>query len=207
MCYSPTVSVVTYIIGMTGCLLLYQKQFYVESLFLAFVIQMQLIEYFMWNNQPCNSQNITITKYGIVLNHLQPFVLWFLVYLFHSKQLNQSINIYMAVFGMITLFCIVKLLNNAECTTVTEFSKPYLYWSWNYYFYPYHNHYYVAFLLSFILLTVYGTKSSHIFGLIVFLGFISSSLIYRHKRLTGSMWCWTGAFIPWLLLIYDRYFV
>jgi hypothetical protein len=57
MCWSKEVSISTYVIGIIGCVILYNKGYKIEALFYGWVIQMQLIEYFLWAFQPCNDEN------------------------------------------------------------------------------------------------------------------------------------------------------
>ena len=54
MCFNKDVSILSYLIGFTGCILLYYRDYKIEGLFYLFIIQMQLIEYLLWLNNSCN---------------------------------------------------------------------------------------------------------------------------------------------------------
>jgi hypothetical protein len=63
MCYNKEVSITTYIIGIIGCINLYfNLNLKIEAILLAYVIQMQLIEYYIWDNISCNETNIITSK-------------------------------------------------------------------------------------------------------------------------------------------------
>jgi len=57
MCFTKNISIGTYILGLTGCYNLYvNTEYKVEAIFFAWVVQIQLIEYFLWNNQSCTGK-------------------------------------------------------------------------------------------------------------------------------------------------------
>ena len=91
MCYNENVSITTYIIGMIGSIYLYTLNYIPESIFCITVIQMQLVEYFLWKNQNCNSDekqlhtNQTITNVGVIINHLEPIALYIGILLFDNS--------------------------------------------------------------------------------------------------------------------------
>lgn len=203
MCFNAEVSIGAYIIGLFGCYYLYTKGFIIEAIFYAWVAHMQLIEYFLWKNQPCNpvseitENNIKISKAGIIVNHLEPFILWGAILYFSSKKLPNTLNYFMIVFAIIT-YNYVKSVYKERCTTVTEESKPHLYWEWNY-----NNKikaiYYTIFLFVLMILSIYGLNNGGMHAIIIFLSFIISHIVYGKKRVIGSMWCFMAAFIPWVL--------
>ena len=80
MCYSAESSIKSYMIGGISSLLLLTFKnstatFY--GLFFFVVIQMQLIEYFLWNNQSCNWTNRFVSKFIPIELALQVFILIF----------------------------------------------------------------------------------------------------------------------------------
>ena len=50
MCFNSEVSLATYFTGLTGCYTLYKMNKVPESLFFGWVVQMQLVDYFLWKN-------------------------------------------------------------------------------------------------------------------------------------------------------------
>lgn len=201
MCFNSKVSIITYIIGILGSLQLYKNNHIPESIFYGWVVQMQLIEFFLWRNQPCQGSalknNINTTKIGTIINHLEPIVLWISIIYFSKLKLPKEVTTLMIVFTIITLYYTRNVLKNVECTTVTEESKPHLHWKWNQgkNFIPY----YALFLISLVALSYYGLPRGNINAGIILLSFVLSLLIYGKKHSTGAVWCFAASFAPWIL--------
>lgn len=221
MCFNEKVSLMTYTAGMSGSAALLSLNKLPEALFYGCVSQMQLVDYFLWKNQPCditeknricnkdslvncNKTNKNVTATGIIINHLEPLVLFGGITLFSKKTLPLSIIILFYIFMiLISIYTIhiftkeEKTDNNNLCTTVSEESNPHLHWKWNgesfnYIVYP-------LFVIILILLSYYGLENGHINAMLVLIGYLVSWKIYGNKRSTGAMWCFMAAFAPWLL--------
>ena len=203
MCYNKNVSIGTYILGIFGCYNIYINHGYkIEAIFLAWVIQMQLIEYFLWENQSCNTTNIITTKAGVIVNHLEPIVLWIAILLLSTKQLPYWINLFMTVFLIISVIYTIYILDNSnddktKCTVVTPKSNPHLEWSWNDFNYSYI--YYPLFLISLNILCIYGLENGYNLAILCTVSYILSVLIYKDKKSVGAMWCFAAAFSPWII--------
>lgn len=194
MCFNEQVSIGTYIIGMAGCLNLYfNLNLKVEAIFFAWVVQMQLIEYFLWNNQSCNQDNINTTKTGIVINHLEPIVLWIAIILLSSHKLPIYVNILMGVFLLVT-YIYTKNVFMDKCT-LKEGSH--LIWNWNQG--DYAVHYYLFFLLCMNLLIIYGLDNGNKLSMLVTGSYIISVILYYNEKSVGAMWCFFAAFAPWII--------
>jgi hypothetical protein len=92
MCYNKDISIYTYIIGLVSSYLLLtneKKSLKIIGCFFIVVIQMQLVEYFLWSNIKCNSKNITITNIGAFLNFIQPIILY-LAILYYNKEITSK---------------------------------------------------------------------------------------------------------------------
>ena len=202
MCFNAEVSIITYIIGMIGSFFLFKKNYIPEAIFYTWVIQMQFIEFLLWKNQPCPSnKNLQVSKTGMIINHLEPIILWLAILFFSRRKLPLMINVLMIIFITSTILYSVNL--KMECTTVSEQSKPYLHWKWNEG--NFSGWYYVLFLVSLVVLSYYGLNKGYINALIVLVSFIFSFLIYQNKNVVGAMWCFFAAFGPWILLfLYSR---
>lgn len=205
MCWSKEVSITTYILGLAGCVMLYNKGHPIEALFYGLVVHMQLIEYFLWSYQPCSlgpvkSQNEDVTKVGTVVNHLEPIVLWLAVLKYGSK-LPHWLQKWMGVFVIATVLYTKKVLDTAECTTVTKESDPHLEWKWNRG--DYAELYYVFFLITLVLLSLYGINGSNgkLNAIIAVISYGISYVIYGNKKVVGAMWCWLAAMVPYVLLV------
>jgi hypothetical protein len=205
MCFNSQVSLITFIIGILGSIRLYNLGYKSEAFFFAWVVLMQLIEYFLWNNQECNNINKNITNIGMLINHLEPVILWIAILYFNENKLPAWINAYMLIYLVLTYIYTKALLKNKnknkklECTTVTEESKPHLHWQWNFgkngiLFYTY-------FLVGLVLLSMYGLNKGFITALLALLSFGLSYYIYGNKKAVGAMWCFAASFGPWIIPI------
>jgi hypothetical protein len=221
MCFSENVSLATYLTGMSGSAALLSSNKIPEALFYGFVSQMQLVDYFLWKNQPCeitesnricnkeslincNQTNKNVTTAGIIINHLEPLALFGGIVLFSKKTLPLSViilfYIFMIVISIYTIYIVTKeeeLEEKKLCTTVSEESNPHLHWKWNgesfnYIVYPF-------FIIILILLSYYGLEDGYINATLVVIGYLISWKIYGNKRSTGAMWCFMAAFAPWIL--------
>ena len=79
MCYNKDISLYTYIIGLVASYLLIKKQnktLKILGWFFMVLIQMQLIEYFLWTNNKCNTRNIHLSILGALFNFIQPILLY-----------------------------------------------------------------------------------------------------------------------------------
>ena len=75
MCYNKDISIYTYLIGLVSSYLLIVNDkisLKILGCFFMIVIQMQLIDYFLWTNNTCNSKNIQISTIGAFINFIQP---------------------------------------------------------------------------------------------------------------------------------------
>lgn len=131
MCYSAEISLLAYLVGLYGSSLLWQHNLKSEAIFYGWVIQMQLIEYLLWSNKSCNQTNVEITKWGVIINHLEPFVLWLAILYFRKQSVPDWLNNSMLMFALATVWYTQKAIeSNESCTQVTEESEPHLYWAW-----------------------------------------------------------------------------
>jgi hypothetical protein len=201
MCYSENISITTYIVGLIGCGILIKYNYYVEAVIYFWVIQMQLVEYFIWRNQNCNIVNKNVTKIGLLVNNLEPVVLWLGIYLFSKKILPDWVNYVMIVFVVISLIYSYQVYGD-YCTNVTEESKPYLYWKWN--TGKYFEYYYAFFLIVINILCIYGVENGYKAAIIINTLFFTSRMIYSKYNSVGNLWCFATAFAPFItLLIYN----
>jgi hypothetical protein len=202
MCINKEVSLITYVIGLSSCVILYLRGYKIEALFYGFIIQMQLIEYLLWLNNRCDNINKIITKIGIFINHLQPVILYLLVI-----NLNDKINKYLKIIIHISIIIYLisvsiyfsfnyKLLNS--CTIGIPNEKE-LQWDIQY---GKNKFFYFIFVISLVLLLLLGlNKNNYINAYIIFLTFIISYVKYFETKSIGTIWCLLAAYIPLLLNI------
>lgn len=202
MCFNKDISIISYLIGLSGCILLYYRNYKIEGLLYAFVIQMQLIEYLLWLNNSCNWINKTITKIGILLNHLQPIILYFLIIYYNSNINKTSLNIIHFIIIIYFISTILYLIHNYKlldaCTIGIENEKE-LFW------YIQHGHlfeYYHIFVFALVFMILLGLKKhNYLNAYIILASIIISYIIYDKRKAVGTIWCLFAAYIPLLLNI------
>jgi hypothetical protein len=210
MCYNKDISIYTYILGLVSSYFLIindKPSLKILGWFFMIAIQMQLVEYFLWTNNKCNIKNITISNIGAFINFIEPIVLYLAILYFNKnikKENRKNINIVIFVY-IIALFIFTMRILPIGCSTMNEFSAPYLQWSWMYEKDP--SYIFSYFPIAIMLLLYFGLdKPYNIYlSLICMISFIASYIIYRKQRAFGNIWCWISVFIPMIVLIYDRY--
>lgn len=201
MCLNKDVSILSYLIGLCGCILLYYRDYKIEALFYAFIIQMQLIEYLLWLNNSCNWINKTITKIGIALNHLQPIILYFLIIYISTltKYTKNIINLIIIIYIISTISYLgynYKLLDT--CTIGIENEKE-LFWEIHY---GNFKKYYIIFVLSLSLLILLGfNKNNYLNSYVLIMTYVISYIKYYNTKGIGTIWCLFAAYVPILLNI------
>ena len=189
MCFSIEVSLVTFILGLFTSYLCYSvntPEYKIIGLFFAFVILMQGIDYLLWEHQQCDDLNKNISTTGMLLNHLQPIILFILknVYLKTSKVEVFVLIVYL-------LFIIPYSLQFIKDKKCTEKSKNnHLLWKWN--GLDYAEIVYIIFLITLVILSSFNKS----FSLIIFLSFFLSYFIYHNETVVGNMWCFFAVFAP-----------
>ena len=203
MCFSAQVSALAYVVGNTGSLVLYRAGHRVEALFFSYVLQMQLVEFFLWALQPCpNKYNTFVSKVGSIVNSLEPIFLWGSIVKFSHRKLPRLAHSLVGLFSVATLFYNKRLLST-ECTTVTPQSYPHLHWKWNEY--DYYNEYYALFVLTITVLCVYGLEYWRTCTLLNLSSYATAYYLYQDTHCVGSMWCFSVSASPWILLVTYAY--
>lgn len=206
MCFNKEVSITTYIIGMLGSLYLYNEGHIPEAFFYGWVIQMQLIEFILWKHQECNNLsnqdidstiNKQVTRIGILINHLEPIVLWLAIIYFSNKKIPHWVHQMMLIYIILTVIPTTVAFKTTNCTTITKDSGNHLYWEWN--DIKYTGPYYMFFLATLIILSLYGLKKGIINATVISLAFVISIILYYKTKTVGAMWCFIAAFVPWIL--------
>jgi len=203
MCFSPLLSMSTFIIGIIGsilCLTLGSPTDKLVGYFFGFVSSMQGIEYLLWMNQECNDINKFISLLGMILNHLQPIILCILILLLNnnlSTTSKQIIILSTIIYSIVITIYSFQLLDDIKCTLKNEFKH--LEWKWN--GMKNRNIVYIFFLLMLILLFYIGTpdkNSGVILSIISLVSYLISYFIYKDQRVVGSLWCLFASFTPLL---------
>jgi len=202
MCFNSTISIVSYIFGLVNSMILFRRGHEIEGAFYGFIIQMQLIEYLLWSNNKCNYKNKFITKIGISLNHLQPYVLYLLILKYNKDALSSDINFLMLCFLILNIYYFTinfKLLKS--CTVGIE-NKKELQWKIHF---GINASFYVLFAIILAFLMFKGLKKyNYLNAFLIVITFMISYLKYHNKKAVGTIWCIAGSYIPFLLnIIYE----
>lgn len=216
MCYTAKDSLYAYIFNIVTSGLLYYNgeltDFKIIALFFAFVGQMQLFDYLFWTNSLCNQNNKSITKLAIIFNHLQPIVLYILIW--HYKYPQSIIST--IIIGLYWIFVIqytIKLwpddnceytsnLNSVCCSLPikTNDEETIVEWRWN-------NQLnskiiYGLFLLSLVSSSFDLKENKILFALISVSTYFISTKIPKLNQSIGRLWCYMASLMPGFILGY-----
>ena len=199
MCFSANVSLGTFIAGIVFSILSFNVgtiEGKIIGTFFGFVIFMQLIEYLLWKHQECDDYNKKLTITGMVLNHLQPIVLFLMIILFNKNISPKNMKIMISIIIIYTIsITIYSLQFKKFCTLKGDNSNKHLVWKWN-------NMdkakiVYLIFLVSMMTVTYLGMPSHKVeYSLVILLSFITSAIIYGKQEVAGALWCFIAAFAP-----------
>ena len=200
MCFNSTVSLGSYIFGLVNSFILFRRGYKIEGILYGFIIQMQLIEYLLWNNNKCNSVNKTITKIGISLNHFQPYLLYLAIIYFNGfNQLSLYIHQLVFIYLCVNIFyfyvnyqllfrCTIGIENKKELQWLIQYGKE--------------KKFYFFFVFMLAILCINGLKKyNYLNAFLLTLTFIISYIKYYDSKGVGSIWCLLAAYIPFILNI------
>lgn len=195
MCYNATISLITYVVGLAGCARLAYMGLIAEALFYAWTIQMQLFEFMIHTNMACGAVNLAATKFGLIVNHLEPIALYTGICI--QGRATKTVHRIAQVYSIVALFYSIGAWFSTGCTAVTAASYPHLHWIFNEsvgstVFYPF-------FVLILVLLSLYGLKNGRVHAIICSVSFVISHMLYGKLHSAGAMWCLSAALGPWLL--------
>lgn len=196
MCWSKEVSLISWIIGTLGSMLLYRRN---KSLGLFFFVasQMQLIDGLLWVSYEQNnlSMNTLVSKIGAIINHMEPIVLWMGI-----PNPSRILNIMGSLYTISAIVYTKYVIKNLKPAVVTEQSAPHMVWDWNNK--NYNTMFYYGMFLPFLTYGMYYASGKNvIIGSIPVISLLTSSLVYQKQRVVGSMWCFFAVVIPWALLL------
>lgn len=202
MCFNSSISIASYIFGLVNSIILFKRGYEIEGAFYGFIIQMQFIEYLLWLNNRCNAKNKFITKIGISLNHLQPYVLYLLILKYNKGILPTQMHYLMLCFLILNINYFIinyRLLN--RCTIGVK-NKKELQWKIQY---GLTKKFYYLFPFILALLFIKGLKKyNYLNAFLIVITFVVSYIKYYDKKAVGSVWCIMAAYIPFLLnIIYE----
>jgi hypothetical protein len=201
MCFSSEVSLITFIIGIIGsylCIQLGEVTDKIVGYLFGFIALMQLIEYLLWNHQKCDNYNKLLSISGMLLNHLQPVVLGFLVLFFNKNMKNRwIIYLILFIYLMVIIPYSLQFLRSGkfDCTLKSKKKSHHLIWKWNRL--NGSKWAYILFTLSLALIAIFGLpdlKYGIIMSITIIFSFVTSFIIYPSEAI-GALWCFYSVFI------------
>ena len=205
MCWSLKASIVSFTVGMLGCILLLTKKKALDTaaaLIGFWVLSMQGLEALMWYDHSCKlGINQLASKVSLIQNLGQPIIIWLALLPFYSNT-NKNIASILAFMYIVSLF--LWLNNNKNefkkqdffCTQSKECKG--LEWNWakgsNFNFFW---NIFVFVLLSMFFL-VKNKFFAYIIGGYVAISLFLSYLQYGYTKAVGSWWCLYAVALPYL---------
>jgi hypothetical protein len=201
MCFSERASIVSFAVGIISALLCVSLGTVTDRIigfFFTFVSLMQGVEYLLWKHQVCDDYNRLISRIGLLLNNIQPFVLGFVILMVNPQTPYKN-----WIMGLMVLYLCVNALystqfrKDKQCT-IKDKKTGHLKWNWI--LLDYNLQFYVFFITIFCLLFIMGLhKLTHgiVFAIITFITYITSAIFYT-QEFSGTLWCYYVVFIPLL---------
>lgn len=204
MCFSERVSWLTFGLSMAGIVaVLVAKKDNPEARVLVLALigvgAMQAFEALLWRD-PGNK----VTAHAAMLvNHLQPVILWALSRRYLTVKNPEAARIADVLVSVYAAAILLHSINRyREMRDMVTLQKNGLHWSWNYG--PHAQFAYVAYMaLACATVAAYFEAPAPIIAVI--LGtYMTSRVMYANRGMIGSMWCFYGAFLPWLVLLLTK---
>jgi hypothetical protein len=149
-----------------------------------------------WKNTSCNTANYVTTKAAILVNHLQPIILFGLLTYFNMTTSMVS-KIIIALYTILIIPYTIKGLS-IDCTLP---KNGIMYWAWN----DLPNKYivYGLFLLSLIVsgFNLPSKQIGSLFSIAALISFIVSHKIPVLNQSVGRVWCYLASLAPVLFAL------
>lgn len=200
MCFSEQASIRSLLAGLIGsglCVSLGTVSDKIVGYFLGFVSLMQGIDYLLWRHQKCDMYNRVISVLGMILNHLQPFVLGIVVLLLNPKNpYNKTILTLMIIYLMVIVPYSYQFIKMKGTCTLKGENHDHLIWKWN--SLPFARVRYFTFLVVMSAIFILGTPNKMVGIAFALCGIFmySTSLIVYPREVAGALWCYYTAYIP-----------
>lgn len=212
MCFNAKTSLITFLIGTIGSLLLiyygnpgFKKENIVFGIFLIFISAIQLMDFFFWIDITNKiGFNRFFTLLGPFLNVGQPIILWIIKLLYFRPNIWSVQNFLVTMLNLVyisnLLYNYVKYVREKPDSLITGTKQGHLSWPWIKYSNPWF--YLVLFAINIFYLT--NLKYSLSLFLITYLFLLLSLKYFKYNP--GELWCFFGAFIPFIILFMTSFF-
>ncbi len=220
MCYTANDSITTYIINLLSSTLLFYStestDMKIIAIFFAFVGQMQLFDYMFWTNTLCNEQNKIATKLAIIFNHMQPIVLYLLIWFYNYNQSKIS-NIIIILYTVFVIQYTIKIWPDKNCKQIPntqsvccslpinpDDKETVIDWEWNG---KTNSHIIYALFLASLTASSFDLQNNKIlFATINIATYFISTKIPKLNQSVGRLWCYIAAFVPWTFYVQANLF-
>lgn len=207
MCFSPEVSLATFLIGTIGAAFAYSLGTvtdHIIAVFLGYVALMQGIEWILWNHQTCDSFHKQVSLAGMILNLSQPIVFGLLILMFNTRPRYKLPIIAIMISSIVySINYVVQYKDDLQCTTPRP-NDPHLVWNWT--VMDSYQHMWFLYIAVFVAIAMLGMptlQSSLLVSISMIFGMITSILVYPRQDM-GAMWCFFAAFTPFIYYIYNK---
>jgi hypothetical protein len=208
MCFSAKASLITFLIGTIGSLFLIyfgnpkvRNENITFGIFLIFISAIQLMDFFFWIDLKNKiGINKVATIIGPLLNVGQPIILWTIKLLYFSPDIWSASNLPVTtiniVYLLVLLYNYTRFISNSNLVTTTNHGH--LEWPWIKYSSP------VFYLILFAINIFYLTNfnCSLLLFSVTYFFLILSSVFFKYN--IGELWCFFGAFIPFIMYLLTR---
>ena len=212
MCYSTTISLLTFAVMILSTIFLIYRNYpndrWVAIVFISAGI-MQLLEYFMWKDQSCGMTNHIATILAFMVLLIQPIAILIGAYYFGNlvidrKKLAPIIWIYGIIIGIFGINWINYASKKRLC------SRPngrHLDWDFSNWIYsPIMK---IFWFMYYVVVILFFMSNKWYFGAIVgilLIGTLLFSVFYVKNTSWKSLWCWIINFAPIVYIIVSYYF-
>ena len=205
MCWSLKASIISFSIGMLGCILLLSKQKALDTataLICFWILSMQGLEALMWYDHSCKlGINQLASKISLIQNIGQPIIIWLSLLTFYS---NKNKNIANMLAGIYIISLLIWLYNNFKQFKESGFfctqSKQCKGLEWNWAKDSKFNIFWYIFVTTF--LSMFFLVNNKFFAYVIG-GYVAISLLliylqYGYTKAIGSWWCVYAVGLPYL---------
>jgi hypothetical protein len=190
MCWSASVSLNTYALGLFASSLSYFNGITDIGGFVFYqsIILVQLIEYFIWSK---TFSNRLLSQLLLIIILSQP--IFNIIRIRTQPQLIPYLLLAYIVF-IVVLFTVVVPLNTVDFSSVPS-KNGHLAWNWL------NMNIYVIILWNFFLSLYWIIDGNYLLFAIVSAFLIASVILYKETNTWGSMWCWVCNVISFYIIL------
>jgi len=210
MCFNAEASITTFILGLTGCILLIKypdpkfiNQNITSGIFLISISMIQLMDFLLWIDIDNKlGINKVTTTFGPILNICSPLFVYIIKYIYYKPNIlsMKNMNLPVMIINLIYLLLFIKSYKNFlnKGDLITKIENGHLKWPWL----NYSNGVFYIILLAINIFYLYDFKYASLIFSITYIFLLISYKFFNYSK--GELWCFFGAFIPFILLVFQK---